>query len=435
MSTDARAPRGTADMLPATARAWEHLQRTAQRLFASYGYEPIYTPLFEHTEVFERGIGEATDIVSKEMYTFLDRSDPPNSLTLRPEGTASVVRASLQHNLTANSQAAKLYYAGPMFRYERPQKGRMRQFWQIGAEALGMPEPTADAEVIALLWRFFEAVGLPAESMRLLLNSMGDENCRPAYRDKVAAYIRTNSADLCDECNRRADTNPLRAFDCKNPGCSAVMSKAPLLRDELCDACATHYSAVKRLLGDLRIPFIEDPSLVRGLDYYTRTVFEIQVDAGLGSQNAIGGGGRYDRLMEEYGGPATPGLGFALGFERTLLAMEAAGAQIPAPPRAEVFVVAVDAAARDTVFRLVSSMRDAGIAVECDHQARSLKSQMKQADRLSAKLAVFVGPDEMAADSYGLRDLETSTDMDDPSADRSRSGIVSTVLAVLGRDI
>ena len=359
-------------MLPGTARVWEYLQRVAQDLFSRYGYEPVYTPMFEHTDVFTRGIGEATDIVSKEMYTFEDKGG--RSITLRPEGTASVVRASLEHNLTANGAQAKLYYAGPMFRYERPQKGRMRQFWQIGIEVLGAAEPTADAEVITVLWRYFEALGIPAASMRLLLNTMGDQACRPAYREKVASYIREHADGLCEECNRRAETNPLRAFDCKNASCAIVMASAPLLRDELCDDCAAHYAAVKTHLDGLGIPYIEEPKLVRGLDYYTRTVFEIQVDAGLGSQNAIGGGGRYDRLMEEYGGPATPGLGFALGFERTLLALEAAGVEIPTPARAEVFVARVDDSVTADVFALAQSLRDAGIAAELDHQARSLKS-------------------------------------------------------------
>ncbi len=402
---NAQAPKGTADMLPDVARAWEHLQRVAQELFARYGYEPVYTPLFEHTEVFTRGIGEATDIVSKEMYTFEDKGG--RSITLRPEGTASVVRAALEHNLTANGAQAKLYYAGPMFRYERPQKGRMRQFWQIGIEVLGAAEPTADAEVITVLWRFFEALGIPAAIMRLLLNSMGDESCRPAYRDSIAAFIRQHARDLCEECVRRAETNPLRAFDCKNPGCREVMAGASLLRDELCDECAAHYAAVKTHLDALGIPYVEDSTLVRGLDYYTRTVFEIQVDAGLGSQNAIGGGGRYDRLMEAYDGPPTPGLGFALGFERTLLAMQAAGIEVPAPPRAEVFVARVDDSVTAEVFALAQRMRDAGVAAELDHQARSLKSQFKQADRLGARFVVVVGPDELASGEVTLRDMST----------------------------
>ncbi len=406
---NARAPKGTADMLPDVARAWEHMQRTAQRLFARYGYEPIYTPTFEHTEVFTRGIGEATDIVSKEMYTFEDKGG--RSITLRPEGTASVVRAALEHNLVANGQSAKLYYAGPMFRYERPQKGRMRQFWQIGAEAIGMAEPGIDAEVIVMLMRYFEELGIPRQNMRLLINTMGDAACRPAYRDKIASFIRAHSGELCEECNRRAETNPLRAFDCKNPGCKEVMAGAPLLRDELCDDCAAHYSAVKGYLDDLAIPYVEDTSLVRGLDYYTRTVFEVQVDAGLGSQNAIGGGGRYDRLMEEYGGPATPGLGFALGFERTLLALEAAGVAILGHPIAEVYVARVDDTLAGAVFAIVQELRDAGIAAETDNQARSLKSQFKQADRLGARAVVVVGPDEIAAGEVTLRDMSTKDEV------------------------
>jgi len=402
---NARAPKGTTDMLPATARAWEHLTRTAQEMFARYGYEPVYTPLFEHTEVFTRGIGEATDIVSKEMYTFEDRSG--RSLTLRPEGTASVVRSALEHTLVPQGSSIKLYYSGPMFRYERPQKGRMRQFWQIGIEILGAAEPSADAEVIVALWRFYEAVGIPASNMRLLVNSMGDEACRPAYRMKVAGYIREHADALCGECNRRADTNPLRAFDCKNPACIDVMAGAPLLRDELCEPCAAHYAEVKSRLDALGIPYVEEPKLVRGLDYYTRTVFEVQADAGLGSQNAIGGGGRYDRLMEEYGGKPTPGLGFALGFERTLLAMEAAGAVVPAPPLAEVYVARVDATVAAEVFAIASELRDAGVATELDHVGRSLKSQFKQADRLGARAVAVVGPDELATGQVTLRDMET----------------------------
>jgi histidyl-tRNA synthetase len=417
-----RAPKGTTDMLPDVARAWEHLQRTATALFSRYGYEPITTPTFEHTDVFVRGIGEATDIVGKEMYTFLDKSG--RSLTLRPEGTAPVVRAALEHGLTANGQSVKLYYAGPMFRYERPQAGRMRQFWQIGAEALGMPEPTVDAEMISMLMEFFAAAGVPRERMRLLLNSMGDEKCRPAYRDKIAGFIRAHAAGLCEECVRRAETNPLRAFDCKNEGCRAVMSGAPLLRDELCDECAAHYAAVKRHLDALGIAYIEDSTLVRGLDYYTRTVFEVQAE-GLGAQNAIGGGGRYDRLMELYGGPATSGLGFALGFERTLLALEAAGALMPRPAIAEVFVARVAPETAGEAFRITSELRAAGIVVETDHQARSLKSQFKVADRLGARLVVVVGPDELAGGEVVVRDMERGTE--------SRAGLAGLANALRGQ--
>ena len=403
----ARAPKGTVDMLPATARVWEHLLGTAQDLFALYGYEPIYTPVFEHTDVFVRGIGEATDIVGKEMYTFQDKGTPPRSLTLRPEGTASIVRAALEHNLTVNGQSSKLYYAGPMFRYERPQAGRQRQFWQIGVEALGMAEPSLDAEVIALLMRYLEAVGVPRDRMRLLINTMGDENCRPAYRDRIATFIREHSVELCQECNRRAETNPLRAFDCKNESCREVMSGAPLLRDELCEPCASHYASVKAYLDHLGIAYEEDPALVRGLDYYTRTVFEVQAE-GLGAQNAIGGGGRYDRLFQEYGGPATPGLGFALGFERVMLALAAAGVEVPVPAVAEVFVARAVGEVAGDAFLICDALRTAGVAAEIDHQARSLKSQFKLADRLGARFVVVVGPDELATGQVTLREMATS---------------------------
>jgi histidyl-tRNA synthetase len=402
-----RAPKGTADMLPDVARTWEHLERVAHELFSRYGYEPIYTPAFEHTEVFARGIGEATDIVSKEMYTFEDRAG--RSLTLRPEGTASVVRAALEHGLVPQGSFAKLYYAGPMFRYERPQKGRMRQFWQIGAELLGAAEPSADAELILLLWRFFEAAGVPDERMRLLVNSMGDEACRPAYRESVRTFILQRSGDLCEECVRRADTNPLRAFDCKKETCVAIMDEAPRIVDALCEPCAAHYETVKRLLDEAGLEYEEDPRLVRGLDYYTRTVFEVQAE-GLGAQNGIGGGGRYDRLMEEYGGPPTPGLGFALGFERTLLAMEAAGVEVAGLPRADVYVAAVDAAVRDEAFLICEELRQAGIAAEADHQARSLKAQFKQADRLEAAFVAIVGPDELEAGEVTVRDMAAKSE-------------------------
>jgi histidyl-tRNA synthetase len=401
-SPNVRAPKGTSDMLPATARVWEHMLRVAQDIFSIYGYEPIYTPIFEHTDVFVRGIGEATDIVGKEMYTFEDKGG--RSITLRPEGTASIVRSALEHSLAANGQSAKVYYSGPMFRYERPQAGRMRQFWQIGVEALGLAEPSADAEVIALLVRYFEAVGVPRERMRLLLNSMGDEVCRPAYREKLAAYIRSHAADLCEECARRAETNPLRAFDCKNEGCRAAMVGAPLLRDELCEPCAAHYAEVKAYLDHLGIAYIEDPSLVRGLDYYTRTVFEVQAE-GLGAQNAIGGGGRYDRLMEQYGGPPTPGLGFALGFERTALTLQAAGVEVPSPAVAEVFVARAAPELAGDVFLITDALRKSGIATEMDHGGRSLKSQFKLADRLGARLVAVVGTDEIATGQVTLRDM------------------------------
>lgn len=405
MADKYNAPKGTVDLIGSQARGWEHLMVTAQRVFGRYGYEPIYTPIFENTEVFTRGIGEATDVVGKEMYTFDDKGG--RSITLRPENTASVVRAAINASLTANGAGSKLYYSGPMFRYERPQKGRQRQFYQIGAEALGYTTPQVDAEMIIMLYHYFVELGLPKESMRLLINSMGDSSCRPAYREKVASFIRTHSAELCEECNNRAETNPLRAFDCKNPACKAVFTQAPLLRDELCDECADHYAHVKDLLTSAGVEFVEDPTLVRGLDYYTRTVFEIQVDAGLGSQNAIGGGGRYDGLFESLGGKPTPGIGFALGFERTLLALAAVGVDIPSSGAVDVFVACADDSLRDVAFKLTNEARNAGFSAQCDLQEKSLKGQLKQADKAGALHTIFVAPDEHAQGGATLRDMNS----------------------------
>lgn len=399
-----RTPKGTADMLPETARAWERFSAGARALFTRFGYEPLYTPLLEHTELFARGIGEATDIVSKEMYTFQDRAG--RSLTLRPEGTAGVVRAAIEHALVPQGAVGKFYYAGPMFRYENPQQGRTRQFWQIGVELLGAGEPSADAEVIALLILYFESLGLPRHRMHLLVNSMGDDACRPDYRDSVAEFIRAHERALCDECRRRADANPLRAFDCKNESCRRVMASAPRISDALCDGCRRHYEAVKRHLDALGIRYVEEPRLVRGLDYYTRTVFEVQAE-GLGAQNAIGGGGRYDGLFATLGGPSTPGLGFALGFERTLLALTAAGVEPGMPEGVAAYVAAVDDSVREVAFTLAMALRGSGVAAELDHRGRSLKAQFKQADRLGARVAIVVGPEEVAAGEATVRDMAT----------------------------
>lgn len=414
-----KAPRGTADLLPSQARAWNHLAETAFRTFSVYGYEPIETPTFEQLDVFTRGIGESTDVIEKEMFHVLSKNAYEKLLTgqrlkadqrlaLRPEGTAGVVRAIMEHTLVPQGAApVKLMYAGSMYRCERPQKGRLREFHQIGVECMGTAEPSADAEVIIMLMRFFTIIGIPMPSMRLLINSMGDDACRPAYRIKVKEYIHKHADELCEECNRRADSNPLRAFDCKNPACQVVMAGAPLMSDELCDDCRDHYAMVKRYLDDANIAYEEDPRLVRGLDYYTRTVFEVQVLDGLGSQNAIGGGGRYDKLMETVGGKPTPGLGFALGFERTVLALEAAGVESDPGCDLQVYVAAVDSTCRVLAFTILQSLRDSGIASETDHQNRSLKSQFKMADKMGAALCVLVGPDEAAVGEVVIRVMDT----------------------------
>jgi len=294
-----------------------------------------------------------------------------------------------------------------MFRHERPQKGRLRQFHQIGVECIGAAGPSADAEVIIMLMRFFEALGLPRGQMRLFINSMGDSACRPLYREALRAFILRSADGLCDECVRRADTNPLRAFDCKNPACAEVMAQAPQIDEALCGDCAAHYTSVRSLLDAAGVAYEENPQLVRGLDYYTRTVFEVQVDAGLGSQNAIGGGGRYDGLIEEFGGKPTPGLGFAVGIERIVLTLEAQGISVGAVPAPDVFVAAVDEEARAAAFSVAQSLRDAGTPAELDHQGRSLKSQFKLADKLGVAWVVVLGPDELASGEATLRSMKT----------------------------
>jgi len=414
-----RAPRGVSDLLPAVAHAHLWIDSIADTVFSRYGYSLIETPIFEQTEVFVRGIGEATDVVGKEMFGVysaaaaakLAASEPLKAdelLSMRPEGTAGVARAIVQQGLvTPGSPAMKLWYTGPMFRHERPQKGRLRQFHQIGAECIGAAEPSADAEVIIMLMRFFEALGLPCEQMRLYVNSMGDSACRPAYREALRAFILANTEGLCDECVRRAETNPLRAFDCKNPACAEIMAQAPQINKALCEDCAGHYASVLSLLDASGIAYEENPRLVRGLDYYTRTVFEVQVDAGLGSQNAIGGGGRYDGLIEEFGGKPTPGLGFAVGIERILLTLEAQGIFVGSVPAPDVFVAAVDGETRAAAFSIAQMLRDAGISAELDHQGRSLKSQFKLADKLGVFWVVVLGPDELASGNVTLRSMET----------------------------
>ena len=405
MTQSYKAPKGTVDLLGASARGWDFLQETARDIFSRYGYESIYTPIFEQTEVFIRGIGEATDVVGKEMYTFEDRGN--RSLTLRPENTAGVVRAAIQAGLTVNDASAKLFYAGPMFRYERPQKGRQRQFYQIGAEALGQTSPLADAEMILMLWEYFIALGLRKQSMRLLVNSMGDDNCRPAYRDSVADFIRDHSAELCDDCVRRADTNPLRAFDCKKDSCRAVMDAAPRINDALCEACQQHNDAVLQALDGAGLQYEIDPKLVRGLDYYTRTVFEVQVDHGLGSQNAIGGGGRYDGLFQDLGGKETPSIGFAVGAERILLALEAEGADVAQRDDLVVYVAAASDEQREAAFSMAMELRGRGIIALCDLQDRSLKSQFKQADKAGANYVLIIGEEEQRRGGVTIRNMET----------------------------
>lgn len=414
-----QAPKGTADLLPAQARAWRAVQETAANVFSRYGYEPIETPVFELSELFTRSAGESTDIASKEIFAVRslgalakmqagEALKADQKLALRPEGTASVVRAIGQHNLVPQGAApAKLWYAGSMFRCERPQKGRLREFHQVGAECLGATDAMADAEMIIMCMRFFEALGLKRDQMTLLINSMGDENCRPAYVEAVRSYMQAHEAELCEDCRNRMEANPLRAFDCKAERCHEVMDAAPRFSDYLCDPCAERFAQVKAYLAAAGIAFEEDPRLVRGFDYYTGTVFEVQVNDGLGAQNAIGGGGHYDKLMGEISGHDLPGLGFAVGFERIMLALEAAGVDLSGAPERGVYLVCVDDAAKSAAFELLQKLRDAGVKAASDTQGRSVKSQFKVAGKSGARACIVIGPDELAQGEVTLRDMDT----------------------------
>jgi histidyl-tRNA synthetase len=390
------APKGTYDVLPDSDWVAMRDALVAPARRAGYGY--IETPAFEDTGLFERGVGESTDVVTKEMYTFRDKGG--RSITLRPEGTAGVVRAALEHRLHAGQLPVKLWYAGPMFRYERPQAGRFRQFQQVGIEALGLDDPAVDAEVVTLAVRAFEELGLTR--VRLLLNSMGDGACRPVYTEILRDFLRGLTLD--EDTRRRVELNPLRVFDDKRPEVQAQLAAAPLLADHLCADCKTHYDAVRGYLTDLGVAWAEAPRLVRGLDYYRRTTFELQ-HQGLGAQSAVGGGGRYDGLAEAIGGPRLPGIGWALGLERTLLALRAEGITPRGAPRCQVFFVPLGEDARRRSLVLADVLRRTGIVADMAFGSRGLKGAMKAADRSGARFAVVLGERDLATGVAQVKDL------------------------------
>ena len=394
-----QAVRGTKDVLPEEIPAWHRVEAAARELFARYGYRELRTPVFEQTELFARGIGAETDIVSKEMYTFDDRDG--GSLTLRPEATAGIVRAVIEHNLMNTDPALRVYAIGPMFRRERPQKGRYRQFHQVDVEAFGFTSPTIDAEVIELALAFLDACGVT--SRELVLNSVGDQSCRPAYVQKLQQALRAVASSLCADCQRRVETNPLRVLDCKVPQDQAVIDGLPKLTDHLCTPCGEHFAEVRRQLELLGIPYRLSHRLVRGLDYYVRTTFEVTSDA-LGAQSSILGGGRYDGLVKDLGGPDIAGIGFAVGLERLVsLAPRTDG-----EPRCDVFLMPLAAGALDKALRLQRRLREAGLRVLLDPEGRSFKSRMKQADKLGARYAAILGDDELAKGVWTLRDMARS---------------------------
>ncbi len=396
-------PKGTYDLLPDDTAKWRDLETKIHQIFSEYGYGEIRTPLFEHTELFQRGIGETTDIVEKEMFTFADRAN--RSLTLRPEGTASVVRAYLEHNLAGSGGVTKLYYYGPMFRCEAPQAGRFRQFSQYGAEVLGSLDPRVDAEVIALAVNFYRRLGITDLDVRL--NSIGCPNCRPVYRSKLIERLRPKTGGLCSNCQRRLERNPLRLLDCKNPSCQDATADIPLITETLCAECGSHFEKLRILLDSIPINYHLDSRLVRGFDYYTKTVFEV-LAGDLGAQNALCGGGRYDNLVEECGGNPTPGIGFAAGVERLLIVLESRKTSVFHPETPELYIAPLGEAAQLAVFPLLIKLREAGWKVESDFLGRSLKAQLKTADKMGVSLVGILGEDELQGRQILMRRMATS---------------------------
>jgi len=395
-------PRGTNDIIPGEVEKWRRVEDQFYRVCALYGYNEIRTPVFEHTELFQRGVGDSTDIVEKEMYTFTDRGG--RSITLRPENTAPAVRAYLENKLYAGPQPVKLFYSGPMFRYDRPQAGRFRQFHQVGAEVFGANVPAVDSEVIAMAMDFYGRLGL--KGLELHINSVGCPECRPRQRRELKKYFQPHLDTLCRNCRDRFEKNPLRILDCKEQRCAQAGAGAPSTLDCLCLDCADHFAQVKKGLDLLNIPYVINQRLVRGLDYYTHTAFEIMAKD-IGAQSSIGGGGRYNGLIETCGGPPTPGVGYALGMERIILTMERQGIAVNTASKPDVLVVTAGAEAADAAFKLLFSLRSAGISADKDYLGRSLKAQMKYAGKTGARFVVIIGTEELERGAALVRDMSS----------------------------
>lgn len=393
---------GTRDILPDEAPIWQHVMTTVASLASNYNYRMIHPPIFEATELFARGIGETTDIVSKEMYTFTDQGD--RSLTLRPEATASVVRAYLEHSMAAREGMVKVWYLGPMFRQERPQAGRFRQFYQFGVEAIGSLDPAIDAEVITLNFRILSALGL--EGLKIHINSIGMPDDRKAHRNAFTEFVAPKLDQFCEDCQRRFQTNPLRMFDCKEEGCVALLKDAPLIIDYLSDENKKHFENVTKYLVIAGIPFEIDKRLVRGLDYYTRTAWEVRSDK-LGAQDSLSGGGRYDLLVEQLGGPPTPGIGFAAGIERIIMAMPKSNPSED-KRRLGIFVASMDDKYRTEAFRLINKVRGIGVPADIDYLGKSLKAQMKQANKSDLSHVIILAENELTRGRVAVKNLNNS---------------------------
>ena len=399
-----KAPRGTKDITPKDAYKWNYVENKFREICSLFGYEEMRTPVFEHTELFKRSVGDTTDIVQKEMYSFTDKGG--RDITLKPEGTAGVVRAFIENKLYADTQPTKLFYITPCFRYERPQAGRQRQFHQFGIEALGSDKPSLDAEVIALAVQFFTEVGL--KDLAVSINSVGCPTCRAEYNARLKEYLDAKSDVLCETYLERKDKNPMRVIDCKNPTCKENLNDIPFMVDHICDDCKDHFEKLQTYLKEMDINFVVDKTIVRGLDYYKKTAFEI-ISNDIGSQSTVCGGGRYDGLVEQLGGPkGVSGIGFALGAERLLLTMENNNIEIENPYATDIFIVTIGDEAKTKSFKLLKDLRTNHISAENDHLDRSVKAQFKYSDKINAKFTIVIGDDELANDTATLKNMSTS---------------------------
>ena len=397
-----KAPRGTHDILPAESYRWHAVEEQIRKICREYSYKEIRTPMFESTELFERGVGDTTDVVQKEMYTFLDKGG--RSITLKPEGTSPIVRSFIENSIYANPQPTKLYYLYPCFRYEKPQAGRLREFHQFGVEVFGSPTASIDAEVISLAMSLLNRLGVTGTELNI--NSIGCPKCRKEYNEKLKDYFRPYLGDLCETCRERFEKNPLRILDCKSPECKEIAKNAPMLLDHICEECEEHFESLKKYLEIMEIPYNIDATIVRGLDYYTKTVFEI-ISKNEGSEGTICGGGRYDGLIAEVGGPEMPGVGFGMGLERLLLVLESIGKIPEDNEKPEIFIANIGADADLFVQKLIFDLRKDGILAERDYLARSVKAQMKYANKLEAKYSAVIGDDDISAGKANIKNMET----------------------------
>lgn len=418
-----RAPKGTKDLLPTEAYIWQYIEATIKDICKNYGYREIRTPIFEHTELFQRGVGETTDVVSKEMYTFDDKKG--RSITLRAEGTAPTARAFIENKLYADPQPTKFFYIAPVFRYEKPQKGRLRQHHQFGIEIFGSDKPSADAEVMSIVSTLYNKLGI--KGVELHINSIGCPECRKRYNKILSDYLSDKIEHLCQTCNSRYEKNPMRILDCKNEECQELIKDAPLAIDNLCEKCIEHFEGVKEYLGSINIDYIVNPKIVRGLDYYTRTAFEF-ISSDIGAKDTVCGGGRYDGLVEMLGGPSTPAVGFGMGIERLILTLESNDVVIPNNNDIDIFIVTIGDKAKDEAFKLSYKLRNNGISSDMDHLGRSTKAQFKYADKTGANFTVVIGDDEIEKDVVSLKNMKTGE-----QNEIQLSNILETIQEKLGR--